>query len=193
MNTVEARKLVTAELVDRTSAGKRVYSPRTWPLSLSSYPAILVSAPAEHKTSLGRHSPQFTTITTILIDGRVLCYDDGTETSNGAGEAWEAAEILRVETERALIGNPAIRRKFQQIADIRSQTTVNSDGEAHTGQFLMEMDFEYYQAMEDFFPAETHQLCEVNVKGVHPAFELSFNLCPDESAPGESGSETERK
>lgn len=193
MNTVEARKLVTAELSDRTSAGKRVYSPRTWPISLSSYPAILVSAPAEHKTSLGRHSPQFTTITTILIDGRVLCYDDDTETSNGAGEAWEAAEILRVETERALIGNPAIRRKFQQIAAIRSQTTVDSDGEAHFGQFLMEMDFEYYQAMEDFFPAETHQLCEVNVKGVHPAFELSFNLCPDEGAPGESGSETERK
>ncbi|UMR99568.1 phage tail protein [Escherichia coli] len=187
MNTAEARKLITRELKKNTSIGERVYSPRTWPVHLTAFPVILVSAETEHKTSEGRHTPQFTTITTIRIDGRVLAYDSEKGAGDGAGIAWEEAESLKEEIERAIIGNPAIRMKFQQIRDIRAQIAVDSDSEGNIGQVLLEMDLEYYQGPEDFYRSEFTPLQVVDVRGTLPPFRLYISL----PAGNGQGSETD--
>ncbi|QMD19968.1 phage tail protein [Escherichia coli] len=186
MNTAEARKIVTRALNDCSGFGGRVYSPRTLPVMPDQYPLIIVSVQFEHKVSQGRHVPQFTTTTTLRIDGRVLAYDSGDETENAAGVAWEEAEAMKEAIERAVIGNPDVRMKFQQISRIRSHIGVDSDGEAHTGIVVLELDLEYYQGPEDFFPSEIVPLREVNVRGVYPSFRLHFDL----SAGDETGSET---
>ncbi|MEC9657553.1 phage tail protein [Escherichia coli] len=186
MNTAEARKIVTCALSDVSGAGWQVYSPRTLPVQPDQYPLVIVSVQSEHKVSQGRHVPQFTTTTTLRIDGRVLAYDCGEATESAAGVAWEAAEAMKEAIERAVIGNPAVRMKFQQISSIRSHIGVDSDGEAHFGIVVLELDMEYYQGPEDFFPSEIVPLREVNVRGVHPSFRLHFDL----SAGDETGSET---
>lgn len=185
MNTAEARKIVTRALSDATGAGWQVYSPRTLPVQPYQYPLVVVSVRSEHKVSQGRHVPQYTTTTTLRIDGRVMAYDSEDDTESAAGVAWEEAEAMKEAIERAVIGNPAVRMKFQQIADIRAHIGVDSDGEAHTGIVVLEMDLEYYQGPEDFFPSEIVPLREVNVRGVHPSFRLHFDL----PAGDETGSE----
>lgn len=175
MNTSEAVKIITAALEEH-SGTERVYTPRSLPAQLDQYPLIVVTAPVEHKTSPGRHTPQFTTVTTIRIDGRVLAYDSEEGRCDGDGIAWEGVLELKERIERALIGNPDVRMKFQQISTIRSQTGVDSQGAGHIAQVLLEMDFEYYQGPEDFFISELAPLRVVNVRGVNPPFRLHIDL-----------------
>lgn len=175
MNTAEAVKVISAALTEH-SGTTRVYTPRSLPVQLDQYPLIVVTAPTEHKTSLGRHTPQFTTVTTLRIDGRVLAYDSSEGSGDGDGIAWEDALSLKEGIERALIGNPDVRMKFQQISTIRSQLAVDSSGEGHIAQVLLEMDFEYYQGPEDFFHSALVPLREVNVREVDPPFRLHIDL-----------------
>ncbi|EFD0040183.1 TPA: phage tail protein [Escherichia coli] len=186
MNTAEVRKIVTRALSDATGAGWKVYSPRTLPVMPDQYPLVIVSVQSEHKVSQGRHVPQYTTTTTLRIDGRVLAYASGDDTESAAGVAWEEAEAMKEALERAIIGNPDVRMKFQQIADIRAHIGVDSEGEGHAGIVVLELDLEYYQGPEDFFPSEIVPLREVNVRGVHPPLHLHFDL----PAGDETGSET---
>ncbi|HAX5205290.1 TPA: phage tail protein [Escherichia coli] len=175
MNTAEARKIVTRALSDCSGSGWKVYSPRSLPVMPDMYPLIIVSVQSEHKVSQGRHVPQFTTTTTLRIDGRVLVYDSEGE-ENASGAAWEEAEAMKEAIERAVIGNPDVRMKFQQISDIRAHIGVDSEGEAHFGIVVLELDMEYYQGPEDFFPSEIVPLREVNVRGVNPPFRLHIDL-----------------
>lgn len=154
MNASAIRKMVVTALTGKTDAGERVYSPRDWPTSASLYPALLVQTPFDHKKAQGRNTPAFTTLTTIRITGRVQEYD-GEFDDDGAMRAEVALEDLREQIERAVINSYELTRKIQKYAEIRSTINVDADGEAHMGQLLYEIDIEYYQGPEDFYPVET--------------------------------------
>lgn len=163
MNAAGVRLLVIGAVSGKTDAGERVYSPRDWPTSEDMYPAILVQTPFDLKNSLGRNVPQFTTVTTVRITGRLQELDE-VDQDNGAKKAEEALEQLREQIERAVINSYDLTRQTQQILQVRSTIEVNAHGEGHIAQLLMEMDIEYYQGPEDFFPVETHPLEGINIQ-----------------------------
>ncbi|MGM7910793.1 ATP-binding protein [Yersinia enterocolitica] len=151
MNTAQVRQLVVDAIVGNTDAGNRVYSPRDWPTTEEMYPVILVQTLIEEKQSLGRNAPQFNTITTVRITGR-LQELDGENENDGANKAELSLERLREQIERAVINSYDLTRQIQQFARVRSTIDLDSSGEGHMAQLLIELDIEYYQGPEDFYP-----------------------------------------
>lgn len=154
--------MVIEALRNKTDAGDRVFSPRDWPTTADMYPVILVQTPIDVKSSLGRNVPQFNTVTTVRLTGRLQALDDAAE-DNGAEKAEEALEQLREQVERAVINSYGLTRKIQQFLQVRSTIGVDADGEGHTAQLLMELDIEYYQGPEEFSPIETTPLTGVDI------------------------------
>ncbi|CNL60831.1 hypothetical protein [Yersinia proxima] len=162
MNTAQVRQLVVAAILGKTDAENRVYSPRDWPTTEEMYPVILVQTPIEEKQSLGRNAPQFNTITTVRITGR-LQELDGENENDGANKAELALERLREQIERAVINSYDLTRQTQQFARVRSTIDLDSAGEGHLAQLLMELDIEYYQGPEDFYPIEADPLLGIDI------------------------------
>ena len=179
MNSATIRTLTVAALkAAATDAGDRVYSPRDWPTNSTDYPLLLVQTPFDHKHSQGRNAPQFTSVTTVRITGRVEAFD--TETNSGAGLAVEALEALRLQVEQGVINSYELTRRTQQYKEVRSTIDVDSSGEGHIGQLLYEIDVEYFQGPEDFFPIPTDPLETVGLRvsqpdgTTKPGFDASF-------------------
>ncbi|HEN3669233.1 TPA: ATP-binding protein [Yersinia enterocolitica] len=162
MNTAQIRKLVVNAIIGNTDAGNRVYSPRDWPTTEEMYPLILVQTLIEEKQSLGRNAPQFNTITTVRITGR-LQELDGENENDGANKAELALERLREQIERAVINSYDLTRQIQQFARVRSTVDLDSGGEGHMAQLLMELDIEYYQGPEDFYPIVGDPLLGIDI------------------------------
>ncbi len=167
MNAAALRGLVISALTGTTDALDRVYSPRDWPTSEDMYPAILVQTPFDVKNSLGRNVPQFTTVTTVRITGRLQELDD-LDQDNGAVKAEEALEQLREQIERAVINSYDLTRQIQQFLQMRSTIDISAGGEGHTAQLLMELDIEYYQGPEEFYPIEADPLQGIDVTLIEP-------------------------
>lgn len=162
MNTAQVRQLVVAAILGKTDAENRVYSPRDWPTTEEMYPVILVQTPIEEKQSLGRNAPQFNTITTVRITGR-LQELDGENENDGANKAELALERLREQIERAVINSYDLTRQTQQFVRVRSTIDLDSAGEGHLAQLLMELDIEYYQGPEDFYPIVGDPLLGIDI------------------------------
>ncbi len=167
MNSATIRTLaVTALKTAATDAGDRVYSPRDWPTNSPDYPVLLVQTPFEQKHSMGRNAPQFTTVTTVRITGRVEAFDS--DTNNGAMLAEDALETLRLQVEQGVINSYELSRQTQQYKEVRSTIDVDSSGESHIGQLLYEIDVEYYQDPDDFFPVATTTLEGIDLRIKEP-------------------------
>ncbi len=162
MNPRGVRLLVIETLKNKTDAADRVYSPRDWPTTADMYPVLLVQTPIDVKNSLGRNVPQFNTVTTVRITGRLQELDDEAE-DNGAEKAEEALEQLREQVERAVINSYELTRKIQQFLQVRSTIDVDASGEGHTAQLLMELDIEYYQGPEEFYEIDASPLEGIDV------------------------------
>lgn len=166
MNTATIRQLVVDALREKTNAGDRVYSPRSWPTVDGDYPCILVQTPFEHKKSLGRNAPQFYTVTTVRVTGRLQEFDG--DKNDGAQKAEEQLEQLREQIERAIINSYELTRQTQQYLEVRSQIDIDAGGEGHIAQLLMDFDIEYYQGPEDFYPIESVPLEGVDINLSQP-------------------------
>ncbi|EKN4693249.1 ATP-binding protein [Yersinia ruckeri] len=162
MNTAQVRERVVAALQGNTDAGHRVYSPRDWPTTEEMYPVLLIQTLIEEKQSLGRNAPQFNTITTVRITGRLQAFDSELA-DDGAVKAELALERLRDQVERTVINSYELTRKIQQFARVRSTIDIDSSGEGHMAQLLMELDIEYYQGPEDFYPIDAEPLAGIDV------------------------------
>ncbi|WP_338803579.1 ATP-binding protein [Xenorhabdus griffiniae] len=161
MNASTIRNLVVLALIGKTDAKSRVYSPRDWSTRGRDYPCILVQTPFDHKKSLGRNIPQFNTVTTVRVTGRIEEFDD--DTDSGAEQAELALEALREQIERAVINSYDLTKEIQQFAEIRSQIDIDASGEGHFAQLLMDIDIECYQGPEDFYPIEANPLAGIDI------------------------------
>lgn len=163
MNAASIRQMVVDALKGATDAGDQVFSPRDLPTTRDMYPILLVQTPFDHKHSQGRNTPAFTTITTVRISGRVQEYDGETE-DDGAMVTELALESLREQVDRAVINSYELTRNIQQYREIRSTIDVSAEGEAHLGQLLYEIDIEYFQGPEDFYPVESVPLTGIDIR-----------------------------
>ena len=157
MNSARLRELAVTALKGNTLAENRVYSPRDWATRSQDYPLILVQTVFEEKISKGRNSPQFDTVTTLQIAAR-LEELDGELDDDGAMKAQLNLERMKEEIERAVINSYEITRYTQQIKHVRSQINLNAEGEGHTGQLVIQMEVEYFQGPDDFYPIEGDEL-----------------------------------
>lgn len=162
MNAAKIRELVVnALIVAKTDAGDRVYSPRDWSTRSEDYPSLLVQTPFDEKQSLGRNAPQFNSVATIRITARVEAFDG--EANDGAMQAEAALETLREQVERAVVNSYDLTLAVQQFRHIRSAIQVDAAGDGHIGQLTYEIDVEYYQGPEDFYPVEGVPLHGIDV------------------------------
>jgi len=163
MNAATIRTLVVAALkAAATDAGDRVYSPRDWATRSEDYPVLLVQTPFDEKQSLGRNAPQFNAVTTVRITGRLEEFDSAT--SDGAELAELALETLREQVERAVINSYELTSVTQQYKHIRSAIQVDAGGDGHIAQLTYEIDVEYYQGPEDFYPIPTSPLETIGLR-----------------------------
>lgn len=167
MNSARLRELAVKALRGNTLAEHRVYSPRDWATRSQDYPLILVQTVYEEKFSKGRNSPQFDTVTTLQIAVR-LEELDGELDDDGAMKVQLNLERMKEEIERAVINSYEITRYTQQIKHVRSQINLNPEGEGHTGQLVIEMDVEYFQGPDDFYPIEGDELGELYLEIAMP-------------------------
>lgn len=167
MNSARLRELAVQAIRGKTLAEHRVYSPRDWATRSKDYPLILVQTVFEEKNSKGRNSPQFDTVTTLQIAAR-LEELDGELDDDGAMKAQLNLERLKEEIERAVINSYEITRYTQQIKHVRSQINLNAEGEGHTGQLVIQMEFEYFQGPDDFYPIEGDELQELHLEIAMP-------------------------
>ncbi|HGH0373922.1 TPA: ATP-binding protein [Yersinia enterocolitica] len=157
MNAAQIRQLAAVALMGKTDAEGRVYSTDVWPVTL--YPAILLQTPMEVKESIGRNAPQFKTMTTLQISGHIQL----SEAENRVIEAASALERLCEQIQRAVINSYELTRQIQQFAKVRTTMGIDTSSEQHFAQVKVELDLEYYQGPEDFFPLETPQLEGIDV------------------------------
>ena len=169
MNAAVVRELVAVALKGRTNAEDRVYSPRDWPTTGTEYPCIIVQTPFDHKRSLGRNVPQFNTVTTVLVTGRLEAFDsEDSDAADGAIKAELALEALREQIERAVINSYDLTRQIQQFLEIKSTIEINAEGEGHLGQLLVELQIEYYQGPEEFYPVDGDPLTGIDINIQQP-------------------------
>ncbi|MEY0544248.1 ATP-binding protein [Providencia rettgeri] len=166
MNAARVRELVVAALKGKTNAEDRVYSPLDWSTTNEEYPCIIVQTPFDEKHSLGRNVPQFNTVTTVRITGRLEEFDE--EDQNGAIKAELALEALREQIERAVINSYELTRQIQQFLNIRSQINISAAGEGHMAQLLMDLDIEYYQGPEEFYSIDADPLTGIDINVQQP-------------------------
>ncbi|CRG49608.1 ATP-binding protein [Yersinia wautersii] len=170
MNAAQIRQLAAAALRGKTDAEDRIYLTEAWPIT--TYPAILLQTPLEVKESIGRNAPQFKTITTLRISGHIQL----SEGENPVTVAASALERLCEQIQRAVINSYELTRQIQQFAKVRTTmgiyTALGSDtaarsaatrSEPSVAEVKVELDLEYYQGPEDFFPLETTQLAGIDV------------------------------
>lgn len=167
MNAAIIRDLVVDALKGKTDAEDRVYSPMDWSTVNAEYPCLIVQTPFDHKRSLGRNVPQFNTVTTVRVTGRVEEFD-GEDDLGGATKAELKLEKLREQIERAVINSYQLTRQIQQFLEVRSQINISAEGEGHLAQLLMDLDIEYYQGAEDFYPIEADPLSAIDINIQQP-------------------------
>ncbi|MFA3761666.1 ATP-binding protein [Yersinia sp. 2544 StPb PI] len=157
MNAALIRQLAAAALLGKTDAEGRIYSTDAWPVT--TYPAILLQTPLEVKESIGRNVPQFNTMTTLRISGHIQL----SEAVNRVTEAASALERLCEQIQRAVINSYELTRQIQQFAKVRTTMGIDTSSEQHFAEVKIELDLEYYQGPEDFFPVETTPLTGIDI------------------------------
>ncbi len=100
------------------------------------------------------------------MTGRLEEFDGGG--LDGAMKAELALEALREEIERAVINSYELTRQIQQFIEIRSQIDISAGGEGHIAQLLMDLDIEYYQGPEEFYPIEAEPLTGIDINIQQP-------------------------
>ncbi|CNI94355.1 putative ATP-binding protein [Yersinia mollaretii] len=157
MNAAQIRQLAAAALQGKTDAEDRIYSTDIWPII--PYPAILLQTPIEVKESIGRNAPQFKTTTTLRIIGHIQL----SEADNRITEAASALERLCEQIQRAVINSYELTRQIQQFAKVRTTMGIDTSSEHYFAEVKVELDLEYYQGPEDFFPLDSRPLQGIDI------------------------------
>jgi hypothetical protein len=165
--STDLRTQAVTALKGATSAAANVFSPRDWPTWSGAYPVLFVTTPNESGESQGRNGPpQFTVTTTLRVTARVQTKLKPLDA--GAAEALSALEAMREQIKVALINYPPLMDLLQQYPSFRSTMDVSDDGGLHLGELTLELEMEFYQGPEDFYPIPTVPLAGIDLTVEEP-------------------------
>lgn len=94
---------------------------------------------------------------------------NGTAANDGAITVQPALETIREQAEQAVINSYDLTRQIQQFKSIRSRMDLGVCSAGQVVQLFMEMDIEYYQGPEDFYPVASVPLAGIDTTIVMPA------------------------
>ncbi|PXX49375.1 hypothetical protein [Aquitalea magnusonii] len=144
--------IVAAIQQANTLAGLSVWNNRDAPLMLPQLPAVIVSAPSEHKESMGRNVPMFNTIAQIHINARVQAADLGTAVAD--------LDVLVEQIEEAIFASPDITRQIQQFASVDTEVDFSAEQRYHIGEAQIVIALEFPQL---YNPNVTTQLTDIGI------------------------------
>jgi hypothetical protein len=148
------RQLRLAALAALQSAnlGATIECPGDWTTPCEILPAILFRSPREHKESIAKTLPEFTTSITFDLEARVE--------ANTAEAAQDAIEALGYQIEQALLTNQALIVLIQQVASIDTEVDITAEGRRHIGGVKMSFVFEVCEFYE---PSITNSLEGISI------------------------------
>lgn len=182
--SADIRALVVKGLTGATDAATAVYSPFDWPTTQSAYPCILVRAPRERKTSLGKNAPLFSVTTTVEIFARTRAA--ALVGDAGSAQALAAAERLKQQIEVTLINNTSLwvdsdgAQIVEQFSSVESEIATSSEGDMPMAELQMRIEIEFTQGPEDFYPIVGVPLAGIDMRvqepdgTVEPGFSIDF-------------------
>ena len=138
----QIRLAALAALSGPAFAGVTVESPGDWSTPPEALPALLLRAPEEHKESINKGMPEFTTTVTIEIEARVGATDPA--------EAQDAIEALCYTVEMALLTSDGLIRIVNQVASLATRMEISSNGKIHFGAAVMTVNFEVPEMFDPF-------------------------------------------
>ncbi|MGO4416620.1 ABC transporter permease [Cupriavidus sp. KB_39] len=159
--TSDLADLAVQALAGKTEAGGNVFAPRDWPTWSGEYTVLMLHAPSEEGTSLGRNAPQFDVTATLQITGRMQVPAQDSDATASVLET--KLEAMREQIKRALINSPQLMPLLQQFPFFRSRIVTDPSGEEHLGELSMEIGMEFYQGPEDFYPVVGEEVQQVNL------------------------------
>jgi len=136
-----------------TIAGVNLYSPGDWNVTAAKLPAIKLRYGPEEKRSKG--------VTGQTAFDTVSVFELRVEVSAESGpKALLDLEALQADIEAAIFKSVPLRQLAQDFPMMRTQTSVQADGETHIGGMQIELGVTMY---ETFYPDVTAQLAEIDL------------------------------
>lgn len=156
--------IVERLLVDGTSAGGAVYRAREWPLTIAKLPALLInSVYVEERESTGNAAPEFHTITTFVVEGRVSA--PSSVDDQGSSAINVALERLKREIETTLINAYPLMLEIENFPRISTKFEITPDAKTPLGKVEMTISMRFLEGPECFVDTldDTDPLEEISV------------------------------
>ena len=125
----QVRLAALAALQAGLPADVLIDSPGDWATPPEKLPAVLLRVGSEHKQSIMRGPPEFTTTIMVEIEARL--------SAATATAAQDAIEALGYAIEQVLFTNQALIGIIQQYATVDTQVEITAEGKTHFGAFKM--------------------------------------------------------
>ena len=162
--TAELLALAVDALKGATLAGDRVYSALNWPTTALQYPMIYCKTPTEDKESLSRNgAPSFNVTVTLKVEARAEL--GALPNGQSAALLERQLALLGQQIQVALINNPALMGKLQQIPFIRTEMRTTDAANKEIGEIEVAIGLEFFQSGEDFYPLPSWPLETLAITG----------------------------
>lgn len=131
------RNDIVTRLLNKTTAGDRVYPSRSEPLPEEKLPAILVHIPRERGQNIAENQgiPNFRTTSSVLIQAVVK--------DTGGEQVQETLDLLAEDIERILFTDPDFVKRFSKIGNLDTQVGTYTQGALELASVGIQVDVEF--------------------------------------------------
>jgi hypothetical protein len=138
----------------RTLAGENVYE-YDWPTNKLTQPAILLNWDKEHKESMARTQPNFTTVARLILDIRIMAEDVVT--------ARTRLDTLLWQIEQAILTDYNLRKQVQQFPFVDTESHIDSTTGEHIALAMMAIGLEFFEDQNQYPPVNAVPLDQVAI------------------------------
>jgi hypothetical protein len=139
----QLRLAVVAELRTQIQ-GVSILTPGDWPTPPEKLPALLVNIPTEQKQSINMGMPEFTTTSSVIVQGQVMAAT--------AEDAQDRIEDLAYRVENAVLLGYWINRMVQQFVSVQTDVECTAEGGRQIAGFRMTFGLEMFESFDPTAP-----------------------------------------
>ena len=133
-------RLAVVALLRAEIPGTTIVSPGDWPTPPEKLPALLINVPTETKQSINRGQPEFTTTTSIVVQGQVV--------ATTAEQAQDSIEDLAYCVENAILTGYWLNRIVQQFLTVQTEVECTAEGRRQLAGFRMTFSAETFESFD---------------------------------------------
>jgi len=154
LTRVRLRKLALAALLAADTDAKKNCYEYDWPVGEEKLPAVLINWETEHKTSMSRAQPNFTTVATLRLLIRLM--------ANTKAQVREATDRLVWQVEQALLTNYNLRLEVQQFVFVTTTGDIDSNTGKHIAEYRMDIGLEFFEDQNQYPAIPSTPLTQIN-------------------------------